>query len=123
MQLDSTRLYRVRTVAESLDVSVATIYRAVESGALRAVRMGTRKGAVRIPGQAIREYVAACERAAATSPRVALPVPQGLACVTCGLDLRGRLIVPAKVIEAVIEAAADSGALVEAAAVVPGGEG
>ena len=123
MQVESTRLYRVRAVAESLDVSVATVYRAIESGALRAVRMGTGKGAVRIPGQAVREYVAACERTAATSPRVALPVPQGFACVTCGLDLRGRLVVPAKVIDAMIDAAGESGALVDAANLVPGGEG
>lgn len=66
MQVESTRLYRVRTVADSFDVSVATIYRAVESGALRAIRLGTGKGAVRIPGEAIEEYIAACKSAAAT---------------------------------------------------------
>jgi excisionase family DNA binding protein len=49
-----------------LDVSLATIYRAVESGALRAIRIGTGKGAVRIPGQAVEDYLAACELAAAT---------------------------------------------------------
>jgi excisionase family DNA binding protein len=65
MQVERTRLYRVRTVAEALDVSVATIYRAVESGALRAIRLGTGKGAVRIPGDAIKTYLAACEAAAA----------------------------------------------------------
>lgn len=65
MQVERTRLYRVRTVAEALDVSVATIYRAVESGALRAIRLGTGKGAVRIPGDAIKAYLAACEAAAA----------------------------------------------------------
>jgi excisionase family DNA binding protein len=66
MQVESTRLYRVRAVAEALDVSLATIYRAVESGALRAIRIGTGKGAVRIPGQAVEDYLAACELAAAT---------------------------------------------------------
>ncbi len=66
MQVESTRLYRVKTVADNLDVSVATIYRAVESGALRAIRLGTGKGAVRIPGVAIQEYLARCESAAAT---------------------------------------------------------
>ncbi|TNC20916.1 helix-turn-helix domain-containing protein [Amycolatopsis alkalitolerans] len=59
-------MYRVRTVAEAFDVSVATIYRAVESGSLRAIRLGTGKGAVRIPGDAIEEYLASCEAAAAT---------------------------------------------------------
>lgn len=66
MQFESTRSYRVREVATGLDVSVATIYRAVESGALRARRLGTGKGAVRIPGEAVEEYVAACEAAAVT---------------------------------------------------------
>lgn len=66
MQVESSRLYRVKAVAESLDVSAATIYRAVESGALRAVRIGTGKGAIRIPAQAVDEYISACERAAAT---------------------------------------------------------
>lgn len=66
MQVERTRLYRVRTVADSFDVSVATIYRAVESGALRAIRVGTGRGAVRIPGAAIEQYIAACESAAAT---------------------------------------------------------
>ncbi|WP_246271849.1 helix-turn-helix transcriptional regulator [Amycolatopsis acididurans] len=66
MQIERTRLYRVRTVAESFDVSVATIYRAVESGALRAIRLGKGKGAVRIPGDAIEEYLTACQSAAVT---------------------------------------------------------
>lgn len=89
MQVESTRLYRVRAVAEALDVSAATIYRAVESGALRAVRMGTGKGAVRIPGQAIREYLAACESAAYTAAR-RFHGPQ--ACATCD-STRGNLAV------------------------------
>ncbi|GAA3435633.1 helix-turn-helix domain-containing protein [Kutzneria kofuensis] len=61
MQVEPTRLYRVKFLAEALDVSLTTIYRAVESGALRAVRVGTGKGAVRIPGDAFLEYLAACE--------------------------------------------------------------
>jgi excisionase family DNA binding protein len=67
MQVERTRLYRVRAVAEGLDVSLATIYRAVESGALRAIRLGKGKGAVRIPGEAVLDYLAVCERAAATA--------------------------------------------------------
>lgn len=66
MQTDGARLYRVKTVAEHCDVSVATIYRAVESGALRAIRLGKGKGAVRIPGDAIEEYLTACQSAAVT---------------------------------------------------------
>lgn len=81
MQVETTRLYRVRAVAELLDISVATIYRAVDTGALRAVRLGVGKGAVRIPGVAIEEYVAVCERAAATSR----PVGDGVPCAICHL--------------------------------------
>lgn len=84
MQFEPTRWYRVRPVAEALDVSVATIYRAVESGDLRAVRIGRGKGAVRIPGDAASAYIAACERAAPTAPR---PHLSGNGCVICGLDL------------------------------------
>jgi excisionase family DNA binding protein len=69
MQIDRTQIYRAKTVAEALDVSVATIYRAVESGALRARRLGTRRGAVRISGAAVLDYIAACERAAPRVPR------------------------------------------------------
>ncbi len=64
MQVEGARLYRVRVVAGLLDVSVATVYRAVESGSLRALRVGMGKGALRVPGSAIAEYVQACERAA-----------------------------------------------------------
>lgn len=68
MQVERTRLYRVRAVAELLDVSVATVYRAVESRSLRALRIGTGGGAVRVPGSAIAEYVEACERGAGRVP-------------------------------------------------------
>ncbi|MGH3834470.1 MAG: helix-turn-helix domain-containing protein [Pseudonocardiaceae bacterium] len=65
MQVEGSRLYRVSAVAGLLDVSVATVYRAVESGALRALRVGTGKGALRVSGSAVAEYVQACEQAAA----------------------------------------------------------
>jgi excisionase family DNA binding protein len=103
MQVEGTRLYRVKTVAESLDVSAATIYRAVETGALRAVRLGTGKGAVRIPGQALREYMAACERAAATAPG-ATQVPAA-ACSNCGAAHTEGLVLPEGLVEAIVRAA------------------
>jgi len=62
-----TRMHRVKAVAEMLDVSVATIYRAIESGALRALKVGTGKGALRVPADAIQDYVAACQQAALAS--------------------------------------------------------
>lgn len=65
---EQPRVLRVKTVAEMLDVSVATIYRAIESGALPALKMGTGKGALRVPAAAVREYLRACEKAAQQAP-------------------------------------------------------
>ena len=79
MQVDGTRMYRVRDVAESLDVSVATIYRAIESGVLPgALKVGTGNGALRIPGVAVQRYMRACEQAARQTP--ALPPETAEAC-------------------------------------------
>lgn len=64
MQVEGTRMFRVKAVAEMLDVSVATIYRAIESGALDALKIGTGKGTLRIPGYAVAAYVEACSSAA-----------------------------------------------------------
>lgn len=60
MQVNDTRLYRVKAVAGMFDVSVATIYRAIESGALEALKIGAGKGAIRVPGHAIAAYWQAC---------------------------------------------------------------
>lgn len=67
MRNDEARMYRVKAVAEMLDVSVATIYRAIESGALQALKIGTGKGALRVPAGAVDAYVHACQQAAATA--------------------------------------------------------
>ncbi|WP_229373277.1 helix-turn-helix transcriptional regulator [Umezawaea beigongshangensis] len=72
MQVNGTRMHRVKAVAEMLDVSVATIYRAIESGALRALKIGTGKGALRVPEDAIGEYIKACQEAALV-PAPAVP--------------------------------------------------
>ncbi|WP_246244799.1 helix-turn-helix domain-containing protein [Amycolatopsis pithecellobii] len=64
MQFEPNRMYRVRAVAEALDVSVATIYRAIEAGKLNAFKIGTGKGALRIPGEAIPAYLDECANAA-----------------------------------------------------------
>jgi excisionase family DNA binding protein len=60
MEVEATRLYRVSAVAEMFDVSRATIYRAIEAGALRALKLGVGRGAVRVPGDAITAYRDAC---------------------------------------------------------------
>jgi excisionase family DNA binding protein len=64
MQVERTRLYRVRDVAEHFDVSVATIYRAIESGQLTALKLGTGTGTFRVTGAAVTAYTEACVRAA-----------------------------------------------------------
>ena len=64
MQVEGTRLYRVRDVAEHFDVSVATIYRAIESGQLRALKLGTGTGTFRVSGAAVLAYAEACVQAA-----------------------------------------------------------
>jgi excisionase family DNA binding protein len=64
MQVERTRLYRVRDVAEHFDVSVATIYRAIESGQLPALKLGTGTGTFRVTGAAVLAYAEACVRAA-----------------------------------------------------------
>ncbi|MQA10535.1 MAG: helix-turn-helix domain-containing protein [Pseudonocardiaceae bacterium] len=66
-------MYRVRSVAEALDVSVATIYRAIESGKLDALKHGTGKGTLRVPGQAVNDYINSCAGSANN------PLPAGQA--------------------------------------------
>ncbi|CAL99598.1 helix-turn-helix domain-containing protein [Saccharopolyspora erythraea] len=57
-------MYRVKAVAEMFDVSVNTIYRAIESGELDAMKLGTGKGTIRIPGWALSVYAEKCSQAA-----------------------------------------------------------
>ena len=61
MQVDRTRMYRVSAVAKALDVSKSTVYRAIESGALDALRIGS---ALRVPGTAIAVWLDECGQAA-----------------------------------------------------------
>lgn len=63
MQFEDNRVYRVKAVAEALDVSTQTIYRAIESGALDALKIGTGKGILRITGTAANIYVNSCSEA------------------------------------------------------------
>lgn len=67
MQDQGRRFYRVREVAKMYDVSVATIYRAIENGQLHALKIGTGKGALRIPGSALAAFEEACSSAAYTA--------------------------------------------------------
>lgn len=54
------RMLRVKAVAEMYDVSVSTIYRAIESGQLDAYRIGIGKGAIRIPAHALTSFEETC---------------------------------------------------------------
>lgn len=60
MQVERTRMYRVKEVAGHFDVSAATIYRAIESGALDALKLGRGRGTLRVTGAAVLAYAAAC---------------------------------------------------------------
>ena len=60
MHVERTRMYRVREVAGHFEVSVATIYRAIESGQLDAVKLGTGRGTLRVPGTAVLAFTQAC---------------------------------------------------------------
>lgn len=51
-----TEPYRVSEVAAALDVHPSTVYREVEAGRLRALRIGHGRGAIRIPVDAFEEY-------------------------------------------------------------------
>jgi excisionase family DNA binding protein len=67
MQSKGSRMYRVKAVAQMLDVSPATIYRAIESGQLKALKLGTGAGTLRIPEAALEAYMEACGQAAIES--------------------------------------------------------
>jgi hypothetical protein len=66
MQSQVTRMYRVKAVAEMFDVSVSTIYRAIEAGKREALKIGagSGRGSVRIPDYALRTFEEACAEAA-----------------------------------------------------------
>lgn len=56
MQNEGTSRYvRVKTVAARFDVSPSTIYRAIESGELAAIKIG---GSLRIPADAVEAFEA-----------------------------------------------------------------
>ncbi|WP_238412611.1 helix-turn-helix domain-containing protein [Saccharothrix deserti] len=111
MQHEGTRMFRVKAVAEMFDVHPATIYRAIKSGELDALKVG---GSIRIPASSVEVYREACAQAAysefvtGTADPAALdgagrggdvtplwswehgplsePQADGRACVVCGLD-------------------------------------
>lgn len=53
--------FRVAQVAAMLDVHIATVYRDIEAGRLKALRVGSGKGALRIMPDALAAYFALLE--------------------------------------------------------------
>jgi excisionase family DNA binding protein len=70
MQVEGTRLYRVKDVAEHFEVSAATIYRAIESGQLAALKLGSGTGTFRVSGTAVLAYEKACAQASYHRSRI-----------------------------------------------------
>lgn len=64
MQERTPRVYRVKAVAEMFDVSAATIYRAIEAGQLKALKLGTGRGTFRVPQAALEAFARTCGRVA-----------------------------------------------------------
>lgn len=60
--------YTVKQVAAALGVSGSTVYRDIEAGRLEAHRIGTGKGTLRIPHDALQQYKARLKAAAVTKP-------------------------------------------------------
>ena len=65
MEFTNDRVYRVKAVADVLDVSPQTIYRAIAAGELDVLKIGSGKGSLRLEGHAVNAYLQACKRAAA----------------------------------------------------------
>lgn len=65
-------LLTVSEASERMRLSKSTLYREIDAGELRAYRLGRNKGAVRIPEDAIDEYLGARLIHATTDPGAAL---------------------------------------------------
>jgi excisionase family DNA binding protein len=66
-QTDHRKPFRVAQIAALLDVHQATIYRDIECGRLKALRVGAGKGALRIMPAALDAYLALLEVRAVTA--------------------------------------------------------
>ncbi|MFB9690071.1 helix-turn-helix transcriptional regulator [Amycolatopsis plumensis] len=60
MRVEDNAIFRVKALAELLDVSRSTVYRAIASGELDALKIGTGKGAVRVPGNSVNVWLDTC---------------------------------------------------------------
>lgn len=85
MQIDRTRAYRVKEIADMLDVSPATVYRAIKSGTLDAYKLGAGKSALRISGQSLKAYLNTC--AQVTSGNASAEIDQWCSKISPGTHL------------------------------------
>jgi excisionase family DNA binding protein len=67
-------LLTVNQVARQLSVSERTVYALCDTGKLRHARIGTGRGTIRIPEDAVAEYLASVTTGVQTAPRQP-PVP------------------------------------------------
>lgn len=57
----TVKFFRVAEVATLLEVHRTTVYRAIDSGALGAVRLGQGRGGLRVPAPALDEFLTASQ--------------------------------------------------------------
>ncbi|GAA4207494.1 helix-turn-helix domain-containing protein [Actinocatenispora rupis] len=67
----TARPYRVKQVAELLDVHPATVYRAIESGRLAALRIGAGRGGLRVTRDALDAFLTAASTVAISGTEAA----------------------------------------------------
>ncbi len=64
--IEQEPMLTVAEIAAQLRVSKWTVYRLIEDGALKAIRVGRGKGSIRVFESAYKDYVAQCQ--VATQP-------------------------------------------------------
>ncbi|MEU4522925.1 helix-turn-helix domain-containing protein [Amycolatopsis sp. NPDC024027] len=60
MRVEDNAVFRVRDLVNLLDVSPNTVYRAIKTGELDALKFGSGKGTLRVPGTAVNVWLGTC---------------------------------------------------------------
>jgi len=63
MRVEDNAVFRVRDLVNLLDVSPNTVYRAIRTGDLDAMKFGSGKGALRVSGTAVNVWLTSCMEA------------------------------------------------------------
>ena len=71
------RHFRVAEVAARFGVDKTTVYRQIKAGRLTAIRIGTGRGTVRVPAEALAAYEASITAAAVESAGLTVDTPLG----------------------------------------------